>query len=99
MFADRLLETALASRGGTPKGEKDEADMFLMLVVVANRGTSPERVARIGDDLVSVLHGVCDRAAGRVAGGNAHLASILRARAREGLRAIEDARPGPGCRL
>jgi hypothetical protein len=60
--------------------------------VIGFRGTTPEKVARFDDDLVDLLEQLPGRCGDRVAGGNRHVGSMLKDRARAGVEAIKVAR-------
>lgn len=91
-----LKQAAFHDRKGSPKGDKDLNDMFKMLVVISERGTTPERMALLNDDLMALLSTEVVDISKNITRGNLHRAAALRQHAQSGLDIMTQARnPAP----
>jgi hypothetical protein len=90
-----LKQAALIDRKDSLKGKKDLQDMFKMLVVISEKGTTPEKVSGIDDELMNILSTDVLGVSKEITEKNHHAASILRSHAEKGLEMLAMAR-NPG---
>jgi hypothetical protein len=84
---------AYEDRRGSAKGDKDEDDLLKILLLLSEKGVSPDFVTRIDDDMARVLEAVVRSDAGlRISGGNSFIASGLRKASVFGLEKVKLAR-------
>lgn len=87
-----LKGEALANRRGSSKGDKDEDDVFRILMTLAEREVMPERLIYMTDTELNALRNVVEtRTALRIADGNAHTAKALKETADRGYKKCLDA--------
>lgn len=87
-----MKKDAYLSRRGTEKGDKDERDMFTLLVVIGTNGTNAEKSYKIDDNLLDILNNIVLKRGPEIAEGNLHLGRQLKDKAQEGILAIINSR-------
>lgn len=84
---------AYEDRRGSAKGQKDEDDLFTLLLLVSECGVQSDTIARMDDRMEELLAPVVHSdAAVRLTGGNHLTGAALRRSAEAGFRSVMDAR-------